>query len=70
VDANLSKSFGLPRMRVLGEGAKLEFRANFYNLFNKLNLANIQPDIFNSHFGQAQNALGSRVIEMQARFSF
>jgi Carboxypeptidase regulatory-like domain len=70
VDANLSKSFGLPRMRVLGEGAKLEFRANFYNLFNKLNLANIQTDIFNSHFGQAQNALGSRVIEMQARFSF
>ena len=70
VDATLSKSFGLPAMKVLGEGARVEFRANFYNLFNKLNLYNPQPDIMNAHFGEAQTALGSRVIEMQARFSF
>jgi hypothetical protein len=70
VDAALSKSFGLPNMKVIGEGGKLEIRANFYNLFNKLNLANVQPDIMNTHFGQAQNALGARTIEMQARFSF
>ena len=70
VDATLSKSFGLPTLKIIGENAKIEFRANFYNLFNKLNLFNIQNDIFNSHFGQAQNALGSRTIEMQARFSF
>jgi hypothetical protein len=57
-------------MRVLGENAKLEFRANFYNLFNKLNLTNPQTDILNNHFGEAQGALGSRTIEMQARFSF
>jgi hypothetical protein len=38
VDATLGKAFGLPRLRVLGENAKLEFRANFYNLFNQLNL--------------------------------
>jgi carboxypeptidase family protein len=72
IDASLSKSFGLPRMRVLGEGAKLEFRANFYNLFNKLNLngSQIQTDILSSHFGEAQQALGARTIEMQARFNF
>jgi hypothetical protein len=70
IDATLSKSFGLPRMRVLGEGAKLEFRMNFYNLFNKLNLTNPQTEILNPHFGEAQNALGSRTIEVQARFSF
>jgi hypothetical protein len=70
IDATLSKSFGLPRMRVLGENARLEFRANFYNLFNKLNLTNIQTDVLNTHFGEAQGALGSRTIEMQARFSF
>jgi hypothetical protein len=70
VDATLSKSFGLPPMKVLGEGARLEFRANFYNLFNKLNLTNPQTDIINTHFGEAQAALGARVIEMQARFSF
>lgn len=70
VDATLSKSFGLPTFKIIGENAKLEFRANFYNLFNKLNLANIQNDIINQHFGEAQNALGSRTIELQARFSF
>jgi hypothetical protein len=76
VDATLSKSFGLPAMKVIGENAKVEFRANFYNLFNKLNLAGgcsgdgIQCDITNSHFGESQKALGSRTIELQARFSF
>jgi len=70
VDATLSKTFGLPTLPVLGEHGAVEFRANFYNLFNNLNLWNIQNDILNSHFGQAQQALGSRTIEMQARFSF
>jgi hypothetical protein len=70
IDATLSKAFGLPNMRVLGENAKIEFRANFFNLFNKLNLTNIQNDLNDPHFGEAQNALGSRTIEMQARFSF
>lgn len=70
VDATLSKSFGLPKMKVLGEGAKFELRANFFNLFNKLNLTNINNNIQDAHFGTAQNALGSRTIEMQARFSF
>jgi hypothetical protein len=70
VDATLKKEFGLPRMKLLGENAHLEFRADFYNLFNKLNLTNVQNDILNSHFGEAQNALGSRTIELQARFAF
>lgn len=38
VDFTLSKAFGLPNMRVIGENGKLEIRANFYNLFNQLNL--------------------------------
>lgn len=70
IDATLSKSFGIPRMRVLGENAKMEIRANFYNLFNKLNLTSPQADIYSTHFGEAGGALGARVIEMQARFSF
>lgn len=72
VDATLSKSFGLPTMKVLGEGAKVEFRANFYNLFNKLNLngQTIQTDVLSANFGEVGGALGSRTIELQARFSF
>jgi hypothetical protein len=70
VDATLSKSFGLPTFKIIGENAKIEFRANFYNLFNKLNLYNPQNNILDQHFGEAQTALGSRTIEIQARFSF
>ena len=78
LDATLSKSFGLPNMKVLGENGKLEIRANFYNLFNKLNLKGdgnawtngIMADVFNPNFGESASALGARVIEMQARLSF
>lgn len=79
VDATLSKSFGLPNMKLLGENGRIEFRANFYNLFNKLNMSGcqsgcqspgIQTDVMGAHFGESQSALGARVIELQARFSF
>jgi hypothetical protein len=38
VDMSVAKKFGLPTMRFLGEGANLELRGNFFNVFNKLNL--------------------------------
>jgi hypothetical protein len=87
VDASLSKGFGLPNNRILGEAARFEVRADFYNLFNKtnLNVQSLDPVIGsvspngvvspNSDFGVAggdgqQAALGSRTIQLQARFSF
>jgi hypothetical protein len=70
VDATISKSFGLPTMPVLGEGANIEFRVNFYNLMNSLNLTGVDNTITDPHFGQATGALGGRTIEMQARFNF
>lgn len=77
-DAMLAKTFGLPKMRFLGENAQLELRADFFNLFNTLNLnpTNISNNISfdgktsNPHFGQAQSALAGRIIELTARFSF
>jgi hypothetical protein len=30
----------------------------------------VQCDIKQAHFGESQSSLGSRVIELQARFSF
>lgn len=69
-DATVTKAFGLPTLPVLGESASLEFRANAYNLFNTLNLANPQSSVTNSHFGQATNVLGSRTIELEAHFKF
>ena len=89
VDFTLAKAFGLPRLPVLGENAKLDIRANFYNLFNQVNFAALpNQTIGNIHldaltgvqtnpaanstttFGQVQNGLAGRVIEIQARFSF
>ena len=91
IDATLGKAFGLPHLPVLGENAKIEFRANFYNLFNQLNLAPFGPQQIgtinvtpasggapasqtvtspNGSFAQGTSALGGRVIELQARFSF
>lgn len=83
LDASLSKAFGFPAMRIIRENAKIEFRVDTYNLFNKLNLANssidntagsVNPDgsiqSVNSDFGVARNALGSRTVQLQARFSF
>jgi hypothetical protein len=82
IDANIQKSFGLPRMKVLGENARLDIRADLFNIFNKLNLLNIGLNGFQNNvistngttsnpiFGQAQGALAGRIVEFQARFSF
>lgn len=70
IDMTLAKAFGLPRMPILGESSRIDFRANFYNIFNKLNLTDVEPNIESSNFGMARQGLGGRVIELQARFSF
>jgi hypothetical protein len=72
---SIAKRFGLPKAWVIGEGAGIDLRANLFNVFNKLNLA---PFGFHSDsttierplFGRATGALGGRVVEFQARFSF
>jgi Carboxypeptidase regulatory-like domain len=38
LDASLTKAFGLPNMKILGENAKFEIRADTYNLLNKTNI--------------------------------
>ena len=73
VDMSLAKRFGIPRL--LGESTAFEVKANFFNVFNLLNL---QPFNFNSPstqvtnalFGRAERGLAGRVIELQGRFSF
>ena len=83
LNVSLAKAFGLPKNKVLGEGARFEIRADIYNLFNTLNinvqsidgnLGSVNPNgtvaSVNSDFGVAGQALGSRTIQLQARFSF
>jgi hypothetical protein len=62
----------LPNIRVIGENAKIEVKANFINIFNTLNInpSTLSTNIGSSNLGQATSALGSRIIDFQARFSF
>ena len=72
VDATLTKSFGLPKARVIGENAAIEIRADAFNLFNNINLTSstVVNNIELPNFGQAQGGLSGRIINLQARFSF
>jgi len=72
VDFSLTKAFGLPKAPVLGEGAKIEIRCDFINIFNLLNLdpQRVSNNINAANFGQDTTALGARTISFQARFSF
>ena len=72
VDMTLAKAFGLPKLPVLGEDAKFEFRIDAYNLFNNLNFnpTSISNNIANANFGQATSALAGRTVTLGARFSF
>ena len=71
VDMSLGKRTGMPAF--FGEGSNLEVKANFFNIFNNLNLAPFgffSPTVDNPDFGRARNALAGRVVEFQARFNF
>lgn len=77
VDLSIVKQTGLPRFLHLGEAANLEIRANFFNVFNILNLPPFQTggrsntDFTNTgDFGRALSALAGRVTEFQFRLSF
>ena len=72
MDASISKGFGLPNNRVLGESARIELRMDAYNVFNNLNLNPnlISNNIANSNFGTITGALAGRVLTLGARFSF
>jgi hypothetical protein len=86
VDLTITKEFGLPTMKFVGEGARIELRMTAYNAFNKLNLAPFSfgststvissqccgspTPAANPLFGTATTGLAGRVLELQARISF
>ncbi|MDQ3749221.1 MAG: TonB-dependent receptor [Acidobacteriota bacterium] len=75
LDLSLVKRFRLDGLLGMKEGAGLDLRANFFNVFNQLNLANFgfgDDNTFadRSQFGRALNALAGRTAELQVRFNF
>lgn len=79
LDATLVKSFALPKMPVLGENSRFEFRIDAFNLFNNLNLLGGSQSVESGHivnniaapnFGQSQGSYPGRVVTLGARFEF
>ena len=72
VDLTLAKGFGLPKMPVLGENARIELRMDAFNVFNNVNFNenNISNNIANPNFGTISFALAGRVLALSGRFSF
>jgi hypothetical protein len=84
IDLTIAKEFGVPTMKFIGEGARIQLRMTAYNAFNKLNLSPFSfgststtitsccgnTPIANPLFGTATSGLAGRVLELQARFSF
>nr|MBA3767376.1 hypothetical protein [Acidobacteriota bacterium] len=73
IDMAVAKKFGMPSF--LGEGAFFEIKANFFNIFNILNLQSFgfntsSTNIGNPNFGIAERGLAGRVVEIQGRFNF
>jgi Carboxypeptidase regulatory-like domain/TonB dependent receptor len=77
IDMTLGKHTTLPGFLHLGEAAALDLRANFFNIFNMLNLPPFQTggqsntDFTNTNdFSRATQGLAGRVVEFQIRLSF
>ena len=73
VDMSLAKRTGLPRF--MGESSYLELKANFFNVFNILNLQQFgfaagPTFVTDSNFGRAPGGLAGRVVELQGRLIF
>jgi hypothetical protein len=64
---NVVKHFPL---HFLGERGQLDFRAEFFNLFNRVNLSSIAGDLSSSQFGRATTALGARNVQFGLRLAF
>jgi len=74
LDTDLTAAKEQP-ITIFGHESQLRFQANFYNAFNKLNLAPIsfgtnEATVENSLFGLSPSADEGRVIEFFGRFQF
>ncbi|HMJ07631.1 MAG TPA: TonB-dependent receptor, partial [Pyrinomonadaceae bacterium] len=75
LDLSVVKRFRLDSLFGMREGSGIDLKANFFNIFNQLNLANFgfgDDATFadRSQFGKAQDAYAGRTVELQVRFHF
>jgi hypothetical protein len=71
VDFTLGRSFGFPWFYG-NEGAHFQFRAEFYNLFNRVNLdpRSIAVNLTAGNFSRAAGVFYPRTVQLAARIEF
>jgi hypothetical protein len=67
VDFVLAKSFAMP---FVNESARLQFRGEFYNLFNKTNFQAPQVNIAAATFGRSGSTEDPRYVQLALKFIF
>lgn len=67
LDASVLKNTHIPW---LGEQGNLQFRFDFLNALNRVNLGNVNNDMASGSFGKVTSALSARQIQVGARISF
>ena len=68
VDASLFKNFRLPWF--VAEGAKLQFRAEAFNLLNRVNLQQVDNNLDSTTFGHATSAFDAREFQLALKLVF
>jgi Carboxypeptidase regulatory-like domain len=66
-DFNLVKQIGLDRFR---EGMRFTLRADFFNLFNRVNFGQPVNTINSANFGQSTTAGAGRIVQFVGRFEY
>ncbi|MCY4595914.1 MAG: carboxypeptidase regulatory-like domain-containing protein [Bryobacterales bacterium] len=64
IDFSLGKNFAI------AESARLQFRADFFNVFNHTNLSSLEGNIESSNFGRFRGTRGAREIQLNAKIVF
>jgi Carboxypeptidase regulatory-like domain len=62
--------FSAVKMIPIRESMNLQFRAEFFNIFNNVNFVLPNNDISSPNFGQIQAAQAGRVIQLALKFAF
>jgi hypothetical protein len=63
----LTKNFALP---FINEGARLQFRSEFYNLFNRTNFTAPTVDLSSANFGRVSSTMDPRFIQLALKLQF
>ncbi|HZT37242.1 MAG TPA: carboxypeptidase regulatory-like domain-containing protein [Bryobacteraceae bacterium] len=64
---NIIKRFPFP---AIGERGQIDFRTEFFNLFNRVNLGQPTGNLSSSQFGKSTTALGARNVQFGVRIAF